>query len=110
VAALRGFVARHALAFGLTAGEIETLDVVADYGNPGGNTAWVELEQKINGMPVFRGYIRGGFTARGELARTTGQLAAGLDAVALATTPALSAAEAVADGSPTATTRRQATT
>ena len=47
VATLRGFVNRHAPAFGLTAEEIETLEVVADYQNPSGNMAWVELEQKI---------------------------------------------------------------
>ena len=48
--------------------------MVADYENPAGNIAWVELEQRINGLPVFRGLIRGGFSARGELVRTTGTL------------------------------------
>ena len=46
--------------------------LVADYANPAGNMAWVEFEQRINGLPVFHGLIRGGFTAKGELARTTG--------------------------------------
>jgi hypothetical protein len=94
-AALRSFVAGHAAAFGITATEVATLDVVADYENPAGNLAWVELEQKINGIPVFRGYIRGGFTARGELIRTTGQLAAGLANASLPTAPRLTAADAI---------------
>ena len=75
--------------------QAESLELVADYVNPAGNMAWVEFEQRINGLPVFRGLIRGGFTARGELARTTGVLAAGLDAAQLGTAPALTAAQAV---------------
>jgi hypothetical protein len=63
--------------------------------NPAGNMGWVEFEQRINGLPVFQGLIRGGFTANGELARTTGPLALGLDATALSVSPTLSPAQAV---------------
>ena len=54
--------------------------------------AWVEFEQRINGMPVFQGLIRGGFTRKGELARTTGPLASGLNPAALPTDAAIDGA------------------
>ena len=93
--AMRAFLSAYADAYGLLPGQAESLELVADYANPAGNMAWVEFEQRFNGLPVFRGRIRGGFTARGELARTTGVLAAGLDAAQLATVPTLTAAQAV---------------
>ncbi|MEP7117798.1 MAG: M36 family metallopeptidase, partial [Acidobacteriota bacterium] len=68
---------------------------MADYVNPAGNMAWVELEQRINGIPVFQGQIRGGFTAKGELVRTTGLLVAGSAAPALEK-PAIDGPQAVA--------------
>jgi hypothetical protein len=95
VGAMRGFLSAYADAYGLLPGQAENLDLIADYVNPAGNMAWVEFEQRLNGLPVFRGLIRGGFTARGELARTTGALGAGLDPAQLATLPALSSAQAV---------------
>ena len=95
VAALRGFLAGHADAYGVSPGQAQSLELVADYVNPAGNMAWVELEQRINGLPVFQGFVRGGFTRNGELARVTGPLASGLDGVALPASPALGAARAV---------------
>jgi hypothetical protein len=95
VAALRGFLSGYADAFGLSAQGIQNLEVVADYQNPSGGMAWVELEQRINGLPVFRGSIRGGFTSKGELAGTTGQLAPGLEQAALTVNPGLTAQEAI---------------
>ena len=64
--------------------------------NPSGNMAWVELEQRLNGIPVFQGYLRGAFTAKGELARTSGRLAAGVAAAALDAAPSITAAQAIA--------------
>ncbi len=95
VGSLRSFLSNHAAAFGLTDEQVHDLVLVANYENSSGNMAWVEFEQRINGLPVFRGHVRGGFTAKGELARTTGQLAAGLDATSLSPLPAVSAADAV---------------
>ena len=95
-AALRGFMTANADAYGLAASDIAELQVVADYMNPAGNMGWAELEQTINGIPVFQGVIRGGFTAKGELARTTGALATVTDASALSTEPSVSAGQAVA--------------
>ena len=95
VTTLRAFLTRHAPAFGLSAAEVADLAVVADAVNPAGDMAWVELEQSFNGIPVFQGLLRGGFTARGELARTSGVVAAGIDPSLLATIPSLSGAQAV---------------
>lgn len=96
VATLRAFLEASSGIHGLAADAVQQLEVVADYVNPAGNLAWVELEQRINGLPVFRGIVRGAFTAKGELARTTGVLASGFDAAALPTTPTVSAPNAVA--------------
>jgi hypothetical protein len=95
VATFRTFLATYADAYGLTPNQVAGLELVADYENPAGNMAWVEFEQRINGLPVFRGLIRGGFTARGELARSTGQLASYSDGGSFAVTPSYGAAEAV---------------
>jgi len=95
--ALLAFLEGNAAAYGLAAGQAtRELELVADYVNPAGNMAWVEFEQKLNGLPVFQGLLRGGFTAKGELVRTTGVLAAGVDAAALSTSPSVGAAQAVA--------------
>jgi len=95
VAALRGFLQGHAEAFGLSGDQANALVVVADEMNPAGNMAWVELEQRIHGIPVFQGHLRGAFTAKGELARTNGLLATGADGVA-AQSASLSSAQAAA--------------
>ena len=94
-AALRGFLAARADAFGITASQVQSLDLVADYTNPSGNMSWVEFEQRINGVPVFQGRVRGGFTRNGELARVIGPLAAGLNPAALPQTAAIDGARAV---------------
>ncbi|MBP7778253.1 MAG: M36 family metallopeptidase [Acidobacteria bacterium] len=96
VAALRTFLGRYAAAYGITASDAVDLVVVADYANPSGNMGWVELEQRIHGIPVFQGTVRGGFTAKGELARTTGTLASGVVPGALSPTPGLSPEQAIA--------------
>ena len=95
VAAMREFMATYPEVYGLSAEQIDALELVADYTNPAGNMSWVEFEQRVNGLPVFQGLIRGGFTASSELVRTTGPLAAGLEAAALPTTAGISAAAAV---------------
>jgi hypothetical protein len=94
-AAMRAFLSTFADAYGLSTDEVSKLVLVNNYLNPAGNMAWVEFEQRVNGLPVFRGVIRGGFTARGELARTTGPLAGGLDSFVLPVTPTITAADAV---------------
>ena len=95
VGTMRAFLAGYAGAYGLSTQQLAELELVADYVNPAGNMAWVEFEQRLNGLPVFQGSIRGGFTAKGELARTAGHLAPALDAGGVATSPSLSAAQAI---------------
>jgi Fungalysin metallopeptidase (M36)/Bacterial Ig domain/Calx-beta domain len=95
VTTLRGFLSVNAAAYGVTAAQVGDLEVVADYMNPAGNMGYAEFEQRFHGIPVFQGLIRGGFTARGELSRTTGLLAQGIDASMLTIRPSLSAAQAV---------------
>ena len=80
VATLRGFLDGHQAAYGLVASQVDELVVVADRMNPAGNMAWVELEQRINGIRVFQGQLRGAFTPNGELARISGRLATGAGA------------------------------
>jgi len=55
------------------------LTVAADYSNPEDSLAFTRLEQRINGIPVFNGEIRAGFTKDGELIRVINNLAAGVD-------------------------------
>ena len=95
VGALRRFLSANADAYGISATQAAELELVADYMNPAGNMGYVEFEQTFNGIPVFQGLIRGGFTAKGELARTTGVLATGVEASALPTTGVVTAARAV---------------
>jgi hypothetical protein len=96
--ALRTFLASNAAVYGLTPQKVAELNLVADYANPAGNMAWVEFEQRVNGLPVFGGLLRGGFTAAGELVRTTGQLGADLDPALLPSAPAISATQAIGYG------------
>ncbi len=95
VGTMRSFLLANADLYGLTPGQIGELRLVADYMNPAGNMGWVEFEQFINGFPVFQGLIRGGFTPQGELARTSGKLAAGMDPSFLPNAAILSATDAI---------------
>lgn len=97
-ATLRGFVSENAALYGLTRGQVAQLTKFSDYMNPAGNLGFAELEQQINGIPVFQGFVRGVLTKDGQLVRTVGLLAPGLNASALSTTPRLNPAEAVAAG------------
>jgi len=92
---LRSFLSNYSDAYGISARQVEGFDLIADYVNPAGNMAWVEFQQRLNGLPVFQGLIRGGFTAKGELARITGAIAPILDNPSLEVSPHLSAAQAV---------------
>ena len=92
---LRSFLSNYADAYGISAEQVASLELVANYVNPAGNMAWVEFEQRLNGLPVFQGLVRGGFTAKGELARITGPIAPILDNPSLEVSPHLSAAQAV---------------
>ncbi len=65
--------------YGLTPAQVQQLQVVADYSNPAGNLSWVEYEQRVNGIPMFQGYLRAALTNDGRIWRTMSNLAPGLD-------------------------------
>jgi hypothetical protein len=82
---LRAFMRGNAALYGLHAADVDSLAVVADYVNPDGLLSWVHLEQRLNGLPVFRGEAKAGFSADGALIRTISNLAPDVDAAALDT-------------------------
>ncbi len=79
------FLRQNTELVGATAQQIDALKVVADYTNPDGNLSFVELNQEINGIPVFRGEVKAGFTRRGEMIRVINNLAPGMDYGSLST-------------------------
>jgi extracellular elastinolytic metalloproteinase len=91
---MRRFVVENSAVYGLTTTQAEQLQVVADYTNPAGNLSWVEYEQRVNGIPVFQGYLRGEITNDGRLWRTIGNLAAGLDYAKLPATAQMTPTDA----------------
>src|SRR5262249_35341695 len=95
-ATLRAFLSTQSRAYGVSQQQVSRLELVADYVNPAGNMAWVDFDQRINGLAVFGGLIRGAFTANNELAATTGLLASGVEDGSVTSDPAITAASAVA--------------
>lgn len=76
---VRGFLRSNKDLLGVPEDQVDELVTVADYTNPAGNMSWVILEQKIDGIPVFRGEAVAGFGKDGSLARVVNGLAAGVD-------------------------------
>lgn len=79
VDALREFLRGNNELIGLRDSQVDELKVAADYTNPDGNLSFVELNQEINGIPVFRGEVKAGFTKAGEIIRVINNLAPGID-------------------------------
>ncbi|REJ79164.1 MAG: hypothetical protein DWQ47_06910 [Acidobacteria bacterium] len=82
---LRNFLKQYNSLVGLDAGQLDQLKVTADYTNPKGNMSHALLEQTINGIPVFRGEVKAGFTIDGQIIRVINNLAPGLDYDSLST-------------------------
>ena len=76
---LKQFLKNNSELVAATEQQVDELKVVADYTNPDGNLSFVELNQEINGIPVFRGEVKAGFTRDGEIARIVNNLAPGLN-------------------------------
>ena len=76
---LRGFIKQNNELVGMTNQQIDSLKTFADYTNPDGNLSFVELDQEINGIPVFRGEVKAGFAKNGQMIRVVNNLAPGLD-------------------------------
>lgn len=78
-AILKNFLKRNSELVGLEEPQIDALETTADYTNPDGNLSFVHFEQKIGGIPVFRGEVKAGFSKRGEIIRIVNNLAPNLD-------------------------------
>lgn len=76
---LRQFLKENNSLLGLRNDQIDELRVAADYTNPNGVLSFAELNQEINGIPVFRGEVKAGFTEKGEIIRVINNLAPGID-------------------------------
>ena len=77
--ALLGFLKENKGLVGATDEQLDNLKLFADYKNPDGNLGFVEYTQEMNGIPVFRGAIKGAYTKDGELFRVVNNFAPGLD-------------------------------
>jgi subtilisin-like proprotein convertase family protein len=93
---VRDFMTSHRELYGLSREELGQFETRTVYTNPDGKITWVNMERKINGLPVFRGEVTAALTSRGELVRTVGEITAGLRGSQLPTTPNINAAQAVA--------------
>ncbi len=76
---LRDFVKQNNNLIGVSDNQADNLKVTADYTNPNSEISFAHLEQTINGIPVFRGEVKAGFTKSGEIIRVINNLAPGLD-------------------------------
>ncbi len=76
---LRGFVKQNRDLLGVSDGQADELKLAADYTNPDGNLSFSSFEQEINGVPVFRGEVKAGFSRNGEIIRVVNSLAPDLD-------------------------------
>jgi len=94
---LRAFVKQNSALFGLGEGQINALKTTADYTNPDGNLSFAHLEQEINGLRVFQGEVKAGFTKRGEIVRVINNLAPALDYQNLSTAAEIGAERAVGE-------------
>ena len=75
---VRSFLLDNSAMFGLFPNDVLDLVTTANYTSPAGHLSWVTLEQRLNGIPVFRGELRAAVTPRGELAAMVGELVSGL--------------------------------
>lgn len=78
-AVLSRFLKENRGLIGATEEQLDGLRLHADYKNPDGNLAFVEYNQEINGIPVFRGEVKASFTKDGEILRVINNFAPGLD-------------------------------
>ncbi|MGE3466497.1 MAG: M36 family metallopeptidase, partial [Pyrinomonadaceae bacterium] len=76
---LKNFLRDNSRLVGTRIEQIDDLKVVADYTNPDGNLSFVELNQEIAGIPIFRGEVKAGFTKAGQIVRVINNLAPGVD-------------------------------
>lgn len=83
--ALKSFLNTNSDLVGARGLQLDQLKVFSDYTNPDGKLSYVELDQEINGIPVFRSQVKAGFTQKGEIIRVINNFAPGLDESSLST-------------------------
>ncbi len=76
---LKKFLAENAELIGAKPADIEDLKVFSNYTNPDGNLSFVELDQEVNGVRVFRGGVKAGFTRDGDIIRVINNFAPVID-------------------------------
>ncbi len=76
---VKEFLKRNTELVGMERDQIDLLKTFADYTNPNGDMAFVELEQHINGIEVFGGTVKAAFARTGEMVQINNNLAPGLD-------------------------------
>ena len=84
---LRIFLQQNRDLLCLETADIDDLEVVADYVNPDGRMGWVDLAQRIGGVPVWAGEIRGAFDADGRLVRVLSNILPEVKPTSLAALP-----------------------
>ena len=82
---LRNFIKQNDSLIGINDIQAEGLKVVSDYTNPSGSLSFAQLEQRINGVPVFRGEIKAGFTKDGKIVRVINNLAPNIEYESIST-------------------------
>lgn len=82
---LRNFVKQNSNLIGIDGAQADALKVTADYTNPSGYMSFAHLEQRINGVQVYRAEIKAGFTKSGEMIRVLNDLTPGIDYEAVST-------------------------
>jgi subtilisin-like proprotein convertase family protein len=92
---VRGFINDNVSMFGMRPQEVAGLRKIAEYTNPNGRLSWLKMEQRWNGMRVFRGETTAVFDANGALVRMVGELASLPESQRLETVPKETAAAAV---------------
>ncbi|MBK7934305.1 MAG: M36 family metallopeptidase [Acidobacteria bacterium] len=76
---LRRFVSQNSELFGIDHRQTETLVSSHEYSNPDGVLSFAGLEQRVNGIPVFQGEIKAGFTNDGRLIRVINGIVPGVE-------------------------------
>ena len=61
---VRGFINDNVSMFGMSPQQVAGLRKIADYTNPNGRLSWLKMEQRWNGMKVFRGETTAVFNGR----------------------------------------------
>jgi hypothetical protein len=92
---VKGFMKDNTDLFGMNSQQVDRLRKDAEYANPNGQLSWLRMEQRWNGMKVFRGEVVAAFTRSGELIRIVGEPTRGPEVEDLKTDPVVSAAAAV---------------